>query len=144
MTDETSGVWFLDPAGSPDPSLTLPTLPAGWEYEGWAVIDGVPVTTGKFTDVSMADASAPYSGVDPVPPFPGEDFLMNAPAGVMFPTDLSERPIVISIEPVPDNSPAPFLLKPLVGMSPAGAASGTSYMLGQNLSSLPTGSASIQ
>ena len=143
-TNETSGVWFLDPSGAPDPSLTLPTLPAGWEYEGWAVIDGVPVTTGKFTDVALADNSAPYSGASAAPPFPGEDFLMNAPTGLTFPTDLSDRTIVISIEPVPDNDAAPFLLKPLVGMAPASATTGTSYAMGQNLPSLPTGTASIQ
>ena len=30
-----------------------------------------------------------YSASDIYPPFPGEDFLMNAPSGLMFPTDLS-------------------------------------------------------
>jgi hypothetical protein len=39
MTDENSGIWFLDlSSGSPAVGLSLPTLPAGWAYEGWAVI----------------------------------------------------------------------------------------------------------
>ncbi len=48
-TNENSGIWWLDPTGgSPVSGLTLPTLPAGWNYEGWVVIDGTPVTTGTF------------------------------------------------------------------------------------------------
>ncbi|KAB2805350.1 anti-sigma factor [Phaeocystidibacter luteus] len=118
MNDELSGVWFVDPmAGAP--SLTLPDLPANWAYEGWAVINGTPVSTGTFTSVSGADASGMFSGTDASgPPFPGEDFIMNAPMGLTFPTDLTGAPIVISIEPVPDNSPAPFMFKPLFGSTP--------------------------
>jgi hypothetical protein len=37
-SDENSGIWFLDPAGAPDPGLSLPVLPDGWKYEGWAVM----------------------------------------------------------------------------------------------------------
>lgn len=144
MTNETSGVWFLDPTGAPDASLTLPTLPSGWIYEGWAVIDGTPISTGKFTDTGIADNDAPYSGTLAGPPFPGEDFIVSAPTGLTFPTDLSDGKIVISIEPVPDNSTAPFLLKPLVGTVPSAAVSGTNYTMDQNLSSLPTGSVTVE
>ena len=36
--NENSGIWFLSLAsGSPAVGLALPTLPAGWAYEGWAV-----------------------------------------------------------------------------------------------------------
>ena len=52
-TDEKSGIWFLDlSSGSPAVGLDLPTLPAGWKYEGWTVINGVPVTSGTFTSVN--------------------------------------------------------------------------------------------
>lgn len=144
-TDENSGVWFLDnSSGSPVAGLNLPALPEGWEYEGWAVIDGQPVTTGKFTSVDAADASAPFSGSIAGPAFPGEDFLMNAPNGLIFPTDLSGGKVVISVEPMPDNSDAPFLLKPLLGDVPNNAAVHTPQMLG-NISgnTNPTGSASF-
>lgn len=120
-TNEASGIWFLDnSSGAPEAGLDLPTLPKGWAYEGWAVIDGVPVSTGTFTSVSGQDDAAPFSGAGG-PPYPGEDFLSNAPAGLSFPTDLSGGKAVISIEPVPDNSPAPFVLKPLVGDIPTDA-----------------------
>jgi len=141
-TDEFSGVWFLDPSG-PAESLTLPTLPAGWVYEGWAVIDGVPVSTGTFLTAAGADSGEPFKGPDGTPPFPGEDFLLNAPDGVTFPTDLRELPIVISVEPYPDNAPTPFVLKPLVGMAPADAADHVLYDLGLNVDDLPSASIRI-
>ena len=61
--NEKSGIWFLSlAAGAPTVGLTLPTLPQGWAYEGWAVIGGKPVTTGRFTAATGADQSAPFSG----------------------------------------------------------------------------------
>ena len=140
--DENSGIWFLDLAGgSPSVGLDLPALPAGWAYEGWAVIAGTPVSTGTFTSGTGADAAAPFSGSMGGPAYPGEDFIMNAPSGLSFPTDLAGGTAVISIEPVPDNSAAPFLLKPLVGPIPANAVDHTNYPMNQNLS-FPTGTVS--
>ena len=142
--DDLSGVWFLDnSSGSPVASLELPTLDEGWVYEGWAVIDGQPVSTGVFTAGDAADASANYSGTDnPAPPFPGEDFVINAPSGLTFPTELAETPIVISIEPVPDNSAAPFTLKPLIKVTPAAPSIGMPYDLDNKNADLPTGTVS--
>jgi len=57
---------------------------------------------------------------------------MAAPAGLTFPTDLSGQKVVISVEPDPDNSPNPFLLKPLVAMIPATAMEHTSLSMGNN------------
>ena len=109
MTNENSGIWFLDlGSGSPAQGLYLPTLPAGWKYEGWTVINGIPVTTGTFTSTTSVDDADPYSSTMLGPPFPGEDFLVNAPAGLTFPTDIAGGVAVISIEPDPDNSPNPF------------------------------------
>lgn len=137
-TDELSGIWFIELPG-PTASLQLPVLPAGWKYEGWAVIDGVPVTSGTFLDSALPDDAAPFSGPESGPPFPGEDYLINAPDGVIFPTDLSGGTIVISVEPDPDDSPEPFVLKPLVGMADDPAADHVSYGLGNNAVDLPGG-----
>ena len=142
MADELSGLWFINiSGGSPAAGLSLPTLPAGWRYEGWAVINGQPVTTGTFMNGNMADASAAFSGPMPGPPFPGEDFIMNAPTGLSFPTNLSGGAAVVSVEPYPDNSPAPFLLKPLVGMTPNPATAHFTYTMNLNAGSFPTGTA---
>jgi hypothetical protein len=145
-TNELSGIWFLDlGSGSPEVGLSLPTLPTGWKYEGWAVISGQPVTSGKFTAVDMADESAPYSGPQPGPPFPGEDYLMNAPAGLVFPTDLSGDIVVISVEPDPDDDTAPFVLKPLVYQLPDPAQDHLTYdMDNQAGTTFPTGTASLK
>ena len=89
----------------------------------------------------MADEAKPFSGPQPGPPFPGEDYLMNAPAGLSFPTDLSGSMTVLTIEPVPDNSPMPFLLKPLKGTVPSGAAPMTVYQMQNQASTFPTGTA---
>lgn len=144
MADEDKGVWFIDnSSGMGMPGFNLPTLPAGWKYEGWTVINGQPVTTGTFLTNNVADDAAPFSGPLMGPPFPGEDYIMNAPAGILFPPDLSGAPIVLTIEPYPDNSPAPFTpLKPLVGSVPMSPSVHTTYNLSNNASTFPTGTAS--
>lgn len=143
--NEKSGVWFLSLAsGSPAVGLTLPTLPAGWAYEGWAVIGGQPVTTGRFLAATGADQSAPFSGPQGAPPFPGEDFLLRAPAGFTFPTNLAGGMAVISIEPQPDDSPAPFALKPLVAPIAAGALDHVTYTMNLNVAGFPTGTAVVR
>lgn len=140
-TNENSGVWWLDPSLGPGPGLDLPTLPAGWAYEGWAVIDGTPVSTGTFTSANGADSFNGFSGNAGGPPYPGEDLLTNAPNGLDFPIDLAGKTVVISIEPVPDNSSAPFTLKPLVGVVPNDAIDHTTYNMANNaVNTNPTGS----
>jgi len=147
--NDINGVWFGIPGMPPTSGLTMPTLPTGWIYEGWVIGDAGPITTGTFskdatTDFMIFDDENPFSGVinNVGPPVPGEDFFLNAPSGETFPLDLRGRTIVISVEPVPDNSAAPFLLKPLLaGVSPTALTAPTFHEFAQNLGSLPTGTA---
>ena len=142
--NENSGIWFLDlSSGTPAVGLDLPTLHDGWVYEGWVVIDGTPVSTGRFTQIGQGDLAAPYSGPESGPSFPGEDFLFNAPEGLTFPVDLAGKVAVISVEPSPDDSPAPFALKPLVSVIPANATDHFNYSIGTPEAAFPRGSASI-
>ena len=108
--DYNQGVWFLEPAAGPGAGLHLPDLPAGWAYEGWVVTDNGPISTGKFVDVAAEDrdGAGPTAGPDGSPPFPGQDFINPA-------IDLVGTTVVLSVEPDPDDSPAPFFLKPLRG-----------------------------
>jgi len=142
--DELSGVWFIDIVdGAATTGLDLPELPAGWVYEGWAVIDGQPVSTGRFLDPASGDDFNGFSGTDATGPnYPGEDFIQNAPEGLEFPTDLTGSTIVISIEPVDDDSPAPFAFKPLAAEVPAGTADHVGVELGAG-PAFPTGTASL-
>ena len=143
MTDDKRGVWFIDKStGSDMPGLkNLPQLSNDWKYEGWIVIDGKPVTTGTFKTASGMDEAKPYSGTTgTTPDFPGEDLIMNAPSGVTFPDDLSGQKVVLTIEPFPDFSTEPFILKPLAGDIPANAASDTNYELSNQAAAMPKGS----
>jgi hypothetical protein len=144
--DELSGIWFLSVASSmPEQGLDLPMLPAGWAYEGWVVLSGMPVTTGRFTALDMADMDAPYSGPVTGPEFPGEDFVANAPPGLTFPTSLAGGLAVISIEPEPDDSPAPYTFKPLMGGIDAMAMDHVTYSIPNMVdATFPTGMATIR
>lgn len=117
--DDNKGIWFLDPTTGPGATLSLPTLPSGWKYEGWAIIEGVPISSGRFDSASGADEDGnpyAYAGTEnPLPPFPGEDFIQGNPNGVDLAAATHVSRVVVSIEPEPDNSPSPFLLKVLVG-----------------------------
>jgi hypothetical protein len=131
-SEELSGVWWLEP-NTETSSLVLPSLNEGWTYEGWALIGGMPVSTGKFTDPAKKDITNLYSAALDAPPFPGEDFLTNEPTSLSFPLDLSGETIVISVEPEPDNNNDPFAIQPLQGIVPTDAMPETLYdMTNQN------------
>ncbi|MEW7291296.1 anti-sigma factor [Aquimarina sp. 2304DJ70-9] len=143
--NDENGVWFGTPGMPPAPNLTLPAL-TGWKYEGWVVTDNGPISTGTFTSFDMRDDNAgdpngfsetTFDG----PPLPGEDFFRNAPEGVTFPLDVRNRMVVISVEPDPDDSPAPFVLKPLVGTAGMDTAP-TSYDFELKTDAFPAGSVS--
>ncbi len=145
--NDESGIWFGTPGAPPLPALTLPTLEPGWKYEGWVVVDGVgPLSTGTFTTFDTVDDNAgvatSFSGTEKVgPEIPGEDFFNNTPNGFVFPLDIRGRNVVISVEPFPDNSPAPFLLKPMTGTAGNDTAPAT-YPLVFSTGTFPTGSVS--
>ncbi len=111
-TDSNSGVWFFVPNPTPAPGLrNLPSLPAGWTYEGWMVSLTTFHSTGKFMKADSADfdgagpGKGPGSGLN----FPGQDFIVGDPAR----PDLSAPgfSFMVTIEPSPDNSAAPFFLR---------------------------------
>ncbi len=148
--DPTSGIWFLRKDGDKlSAGLQLPSLVAGWKYEGWAVTEGVPLSTGRFSSGDKADESAPYSESGVTPPFPGEDFFRNAPSGVSFPVNLADGKSlgVITLEPdingLDPTGPGPFSIKFLVAHIPGGLAPLTTADMSLDLSSLPSGSASL-
>lgn len=125
---DANGIWFIDALPPTTGGFTsLPTLADGWIYEGWVVVpndNGVatPVSTGRFSNSNMADESFfgaannnEFKGPNGVPPFPGEDFILDPNSrypDVTFPIDLQNATIVISIEPTTNDAASPFGLKP--------------------------------
>jgi hypothetical protein len=148
-TDETSGVWFLKLPPPLQAGLLLPQLPGGWVYEGWVVNQGSPITSGRFVSPEGIDGFNGFSGGEAAPPFPGEDYLVSAPNGIVFPIDLADgaSKVVISVEPdlngIDPTGSAPFAVKPLVADVPQGASDHENYQMNQNLSSVPSGTAAI-
>lgn len=138
--NDQNGVWFGTPGAPPTSNFVLPVLPEGWAYEGWVVGENGPITTGIFTAFDVRDSSNGFSGLEnnAGPPVPGEDFFLNTPIGETFPLDVRGRTVVISVEPVPDDSVAPFVMKPLVGTAGQDTAPAT-HNFDQNLGSLPQG-----
>ncbi|WP_296325134.1 anti-sigma factor [Winogradskyella sp.] len=136
------GVWYGTPGMPPTANLTLPDVSQnpGWIYEGWVIGDSGPISTGRFDNFGDRDDFTGFSGAafNQGPPVPGEDFFLNAPTGEMFPLDVRNRMVVISLEPVPDDSPAPFAVKPLVGVAGTATAPST-HDFNPNPTSLPTG-----
>jgi len=139
--DETQGIWWLVPPATdgamPTAGLTLPELADGWVYEGWVASGDGPVSTGTFLTAEGADSNGPGDGAgdDPAPPFPGEDFVdpvRDLSAGYMA---------VISVEPSPDDSPAPFQIKPLAGPIGADTAPDTQTVPNDGGATNPSGAA---
>jgi hypothetical protein len=136
--DYDQGIWWLVPgADGMAPGLRLPALPAGWTYEGWVVGADGPVSTGTFdaADVADADGAGEAAGPDGSPAFPGQDFV--DPARLL--TD--GHAAVISVEPVPDDSPMPFAIKPLTDMTVESVmAPSTQAMSNTAADTVPSGS----
>lgn len=135
------GIWWLVPGETPSTGLALPTLPAGWAYEGWVASAAGPVSTGRFTDVSDADSdgAGPDAGpeTDAAPPFPGQDFVNPT-------RDLTDGfTAVISVEPDPDDSSDPFFIKPLVHPIASVEPPNTQLMDNNAAATSPTGTVSI-
>ncbi|MBN2288290.1 MAG: hypothetical protein JXQ83_03085 [Candidatus Glassbacteria bacterium] len=147
-SNEKSGIWFMDlSTGVSLNGLVLPDLSAGWEYEGWVILDSTYISTGKFTSALSADDMNQYSGAWSNPSFPGEDFLQNAPAGVSFPTDLAGASVLITIEPEGSydvDLDKPFPLRLLVANIPSDATPHTTYYMNAVNDTRPGGTATIK
>lgn len=132
--DSNSGVWFIDQQGATTVAglRNLPVLPKGWRYEGWVGYAVVQIQPGKTTesfhyfstgrflraDTADFDGAGPGRGLGTGLGFPGQDFITSYVGGPPPPVDLRYRTFMVTIEPVPDNSPDPFSLAVLSTQSP--------------------------
>ena len=141
-----SGVWFLNykNAGDYETGLRLPELPTGWTYKGWVKVNGKYLPTGEFKLAAGNDAQNLYVGTNPMPAFPGEDFLQYDTLGVAYPIDLAGQEVMISVEPIGFNGynkNKPFPLFILTGSVPGSVSNTTSTSLQNNFTNFPSGSA---
>ncbi len=106
-------------------------------------LDGQPVSTGRFLDPAGPDDFGGFSGPLGNPPFPGEDFIVNAPDGLEFPLDLrGVGTVVLTVEPADDDSPAPFPIRPLAAPIPGDLEFHGSVALGEG-PGVPSGVATL-
>jgi hypothetical protein len=141
MTLSEQGIWWLVPGETKTASLTLPELPDGWVYEGWVVGSAGPISTGRFTAAAGSDddlAGRDKGDTGDGPPFPGQDFI--SPATVLNDGTFKA---VITVEPDPDNSDKPFLIKPLAH-DPIGTAVAPTQHTMVNISAATIPAASIE
>jgi hypothetical protein len=140
-TNEGSGVWAVSVAG--DPLLQLPSLNNLYAYEHYMVIDGVTLTMGRFLSPAAADFINLFSGSEPAPAFPGEDFLVDAPAGVKFPANLAGARLIVTLEPILDDTADPSQLVIFEATLPASVVGGETIALTNRAADFPTGTAVI-
>ncbi len=116
--DCNRGLWWM----MPNETAGLGNLPAladtsGWNYEGWLVDHSGAqpqfYSTGTFLTAIGADADGAglTAGGGTGLPFPGQDFVREAP-GIPLPPPLDNGSfaVLVTLEPVPDNSRQPFYL----------------------------------
>lgn len=148
--NERSGVWFVEVTGeNPAAGLSLPALEegnTGWEFEGWVEVGDILLSTGKFMDPGLPDSEDLHGDQGDGLAFPGQDFLLNPPAGTEFPLDLAGALLFVTMEPggqleVDPAAPSPFRI--FQSRIPQGALAGTTYGIEFLSPSLPSGMATV-
>ena len=141
-TNEGSGVWAINANGQP--TMTLADINNIYMFEHFMVINGIPVTMGRFRTTDTRDLRNPWSGplTDAAPEVPGEDFLANAPAGLTFPADLSGSQLLVTLEALYGDLVEPSQLVVLEGTLPV-VVGGEIIQLTNQTANFPTGTAVI-
>jgi hypothetical protein len=140
-TNEGSGVWAV--SVDDEPLLALPPLNNVYAWEHYMIINGQTLTMGRFLTPTAADFANPFSGPEPAPEFPGEDFLVNAPAGLDFPADLGGARLLLTLEPRLNDTADPSQLVVLEAILPAGLQGGEIIEMTNRTADFPTGTAVI-
>ena len=139
-TNEGSGTWAIV---NDEPGLLLPPLNQIFIYEQFMIINDTPVGMGRFRLPDAADLINPHSADGPFPDVPGEDFLVDPPAGLVFPADLSGARLLVTLEPLAINVDTPSQLVILEATLPAGLQGGEVIELINRVADFPTGIAAI-
>lgn len=141
------GIWFVDSvdANRTTAGLNIPVLAGGWIYEGWIEVNNNKLSTGRFRNPKAADLFNGYSATVATIPFPGEDFINNAPSGFTFPLNLRGAKAYVSLElndgRTRGDVPGIIIYEANI---PNDAVSQKSYSMALKNTSLPKGTAIIK
>lgn len=141
-TNEGAGVWAVSANG--EATLALGDLNSLYRFEHFMVINGMPITMGRFETADSGDFANPWSGPlhSEAPEVPGEDFLANAPAGFTFPVNLSGSQLLVTLEAIYMDLVEPSQLVVLSGTLPT-VVGGEIIQLTNRTANFPTGTAII-
>ena len=140
-TNEGSGVWAIDTEG--EPLLDLPPTNNIYAYEHFMIINGTPVIMGRFRAIDAPDTICAHCGEEVAPEVPGEDFLVNAPEGLVFPADLTGARLIVTLEGIVSDFADPSQLVVMDVILPAGLEGGEIIELTNRTALFPAGRAVI-
>lgn len=112
-TQETSGIWFatLKSGAFSEPGLTLPVAPLGFTYDATVTTLGRIFHTASFDENRTRNHNRDYADTGEAFPVPGIDLLKNPPSGLVFPLDLTQGDVRISVNLVPKNDENMFFTR---------------------------------
>ncbi len=114
---EVGAWWFVDDGSGAAPSLSIPTLPAGWSFATWGDTQGTTLPMGSFTDGAAADSACLFCGADPDEgSVPGEDFVANLPASITGPVNLADGASSVTLSLQPDIWEITAVDSPMFGL----------------------------
>lgn len=112
-TQETSGIWFatLKDGAFSTPGLTLPPPPLGFTYDATISTLGRIFHTSTFDETRTRTHNRDHADTGELFPVPGIDLLRNPPPGLVFPLDLTQGDVRISVNLVPKNDENMFFTR---------------------------------
>ncbi|MFT5143816.1 MAG: hypothetical protein ACI80V_003843 [Rhodothermales bacterium] len=136
--NEAFGVWLGTP-GTYTPTMTAPNPGEGWQFELWIELTSGTWSLGKFDDPAGRDIGHPFSDMLELFQVPGEDLLVNPPAGETFPLAVAGHTIFVTLEPNPDDfGVTPYGIRLLEADIAPSAAPGSGFPM-TNVGSYPSG-----
>ena len=110
------------------------------DYETWTITEGVPSSLGRFGATEGGEGHDEHDHDTPAP----EAGKVGALQHLVPNTDVRGGVLLITIEPAPDDSPLPYLLRVPEAEVPTDAKDGAEYALTNASASFPSGIATVK
>jgi hypothetical protein len=138
---DASGLYVLDSGSSASLSFRVPGLHPGYSYQAWVIRDGAATSLGTF---GGSPVMAPKEGEMHKHVHMTTDHGLHTHEIAVEGTDLRGATLLLTLEPIPDDSPEPFGVKLLETRVAASAEVGAQYQIGRSSDPLPSGQATIK